>query len=455
MPPGFLEIAHPQASGLAYNGKGGQRGNTGACCQLNSNRQKQIVEATKLRPKTKSGGPFFALRRVSGKGRLDPPKGAARLRGLCSRLPLCERRLVSLLTVIGMIFTLVSGGQSSEKTGVPGAAKSTSTATRVQSDLRPPIQGTPDKEKMRIFLTAAESVGTNPIDGNRAFRFLQQICALGPRITGSTAMQSQQKILSEYFKKLGGKVHVQGFRFPHPLDGSPQKGANMVVQWHPERRDRILLCVHYDTRPQGDNPRVPSHQRGDVFLGANDGASGVALLMELAHQMPELRGHYGVDFLLVDAEEFVFGDSPPQRYFWGSEYFARDYVQNPPEHQYKKAAVLDMIGDRHLEIYQDRNSVWWKDTRPVTKEIWAVAKKLGVNEFIARTHPKMRSPIRDDHLMLHNVGKIPTCEIIDFDYPKFPVNRYWHTADDTPNRCSADSLAKVGWVMLEWLRTAQ
>jgi hypothetical protein len=115
--------------------------------------------------------------------------------------------------------------------------------------------------------------------------------------------------------------------------------------------------------------------------------------------------------------------------------------------------VLDMIGDRHLQIYQDRNSVWWRDTRPVTKEIWAVAKKLGVKEFIPRTHPKMRVPIRDDHLMLHNIGKIPTCEIIDFDYPTFPVNRYWHTADDTPDRCSGTSLAKVGWVVLEWLQT--
>ena len=111
-----------------------------------------------------------------------------------------------------------------------------------------------------------------------------------------------------------------------------------------------------------------------------------------------------------------------------------------------------MIGDRHLQIYQDRNSVWWKDTRPITQEIWNTAHRLGIKEFIARTHPKMRTPIRDDHLMLRNVGKIPTCEIIDFDYPKFPVNRYWHTAEDIPARCSGESMAKVGWVILEWVQ---
>tara|TARA_Y100001978_G_scaffold167493_1_gene155614 strand:- start:409 stop:1212 length:804 start_codon:yes stop_codon:yes gene_type:complete len=265
-------------------------------------------------------------------------------------------------------------------------------------------------------------------------------------------MQKQQRILADHFSSLGGNVRLQKFRFPHPQNGDPQEAANMIVEWHPDKPERILICVHYDTRPQGDNSRVPKSQRGDVFLGANDGASGVAVLMELAYKMRDLQSSYGVDFLLVDAEEFVFSDFPPQRYFWGSEYFARDYQKHPPSYRYKKGAVLDMVGDRHLQIYQDRNSVWWKDTRPITKEIWQTAEQLGVKEFIGRTHPKMRTPIRDDHLMLRNVGKIPTCEIIDFDYPKFPVNRYWHTDEDTPARCSGDSLVKVGWVILEWVK---
>jgi Zn-dependent M28 family amino/carboxypeptidase len=176
--------------------------------------------------------------------------------------------------------------------------------------------------------------------------------------------------------------------------------------------------------------------------------------MELAHFMDRVPSRYGVDFLLVDAEEFVFPQQQRQRYFIGSEYFARDYVAHRPAFRYRKAAVLDMIGDRDLQIYQDRNSIWWRDTRPVTEEIWGTAKRLGVSEFVARTHPKMKEPIRDDHLMLHDVGKIPTCELIDFDYPRFPTNVYWHTNADTPDKCSGTSLAKVGWVILEWLRTA-
>ena len=307
-----------------------------------------------------------------------------------------------------------------------------------------------DEESITLVSSSETSFG--PLNQERAFEFLNNICELGPRVTGSEAMQMQQQILADHFRNLGGNVRLQKFRFPHPQNRAPQEAANMIVEWHPEKRERILICVHYDTRPQGDNSRVPKKQRGDVFLGANDGASGVALLMELAYQMPNLNGPYGVDFLLVDAEEFVFSDSPPQRYFWGSEYFARDYQKNPPAHKYIKGCVLDMIGDRHLQIYQDRNSVWWKDTRPITQEIWDTAHRLGIKEFVARTHPKMRTPIRDDHLMLRNVGKIPTCEIIDFDYPRFPVNRYWHTSEDIPARCSGESMAKVGWVILEWVQ---
>jgi hypothetical protein len=104
-----------------------------------------------------------------------------------------------------------------------------------------------------------------------------------------------------------------------------------------------------------------------------------------------------------------------------------------------------MIGDADLQLYQERNSTWWRDTRPLVDEIWATARRLGVREFI----PRRKHEVRDDHLPLHNIGKIPTCDIIDFDYPA------WHTQADTPERCSALSLAKVGWVLREWLSTTR
>ena len=278
-----------------------------------------------------------------------------------------------------------------------------------------------------------------PFDGQRAFGYLSDLCALGPRPSGSPAMTAQQDMLAEHFRKLGGKVSLQKFRVRHPQTGAPVPMANLIVQWHPERRQRILLCAHYDTRPFPD--RDPRNPRG-TFIGANDGASGTALLMELAHQMPDLPGRLGVDFLLFDSEEFVFSEGDP--YFIGSEYFASAYVNERPRHRYRFAVLMDLVGDADLQIYPDRHSMSWNDTRPLVRQIWNTARRLGVSEFSL----DRQYDILDDHINLHDIAGIPSCDIIDFNYP------YWHTEDDLPERCSALSLAKVGWVVQEWLKQA-
>jgi hypothetical protein len=266
-----------------------------------------------------------------------------------------------------------------------------------------------------------------PFDGARAYDYLNELCALGPRPSASPGMQAQQKLLAAHFQRLGGKVRYQTFRVRHPLDGRPVAMANLIVEWHPERRERILLCTHYDTRPFPDQDR--RNPRG-TFIGANDGASGPALLMELAHHMPALAGELGVDFVLFDGEEFVFQEGNP--YFIGSEYFALDYAAHPAAPRYRWGVLLD------------RHTMSWDDSRPLVESLWGTARRLGVVEF----NINRRCDVLDDHLKLHNIGKIPSCDIIDF---KFSA---WHTEADLPDRCSALSLAKVGWVVHTWLREA-
>jgi len=279
-----------------------------------------------------------------------------------------------------------------------------------------------------------------PFNGARAYESLKQLCAIGPRPSGSAGMEKQQKLLAEHFQKLGGQVEFQRFRVRHPRDGSAVPMANIIVRWHPESTSRILLCAHYDTLPF---PMLDSENPRGVFVGANDNASGVAILMELARDIPTLKSKYGIDFLLLDGEEFIFNER--DRFFIGSEYFARDYVKNRPKHRYRWGVLLDMVGDADLQIYQERNSMWWRDTRPLVEDIWATAARLGVREFI----PKQMHEVSDDHVMLHNLGRIPCIDVIDFDYPP------WHTQGDTPERCSPLSLAKVGWVIEEWLKNAK
>ena len=286
---------------------------------------------------------------------------------------------------------------------------------------------------------------TNKVfDGERSYGYLKQICALGRRISGTEGMAKQQQLLQSHFKQLGGQVSLQKWQARHPQTGASVELANMIIEWHPERKDRIVLCAHYDTRPFPDSD--PQNPRG-MFLGANDGASGVALLMELAHAMPNLKSRYGVDFVLFDAEELIFNPAR-DKYFLGSEYFARDYQRNPPPHKYHYGVLLDMVGDRELQLFQEINSMRWPDTRPLVRDIWATAKQLRVNEFI----PRKRHEVRDDHLALRNIAGIPTCDIIDFDYPRPGRVNYWHTEKDVPENCSAQSLAKVGWVLHTWLQ---
>jgi len=280
------------------------------------------------------------------------------------------------------------------------------------------------------------------LDADRAFGYLKQMCDLGPRPSGSDAMRRQVDLVAAHFEALGGKVERQRFRAKNPLGGAAVRMTNLIVRYRPELKRRVLLCAHYDTRPLPDQDPSYRARRAGTFIGANDGASGTAVLMELAHLMPQLKGDVGVDLVLFDGEELVYVERR-DTYFLGSTWFARQYRKRKADYRYEWGVLLDMVGDADLQLYYERNSWWWKDTRPLVKSLWATAGQLGVKEFIPRTK---HTPIRDDHLPLHNIGRIPTCDIIDFDYP------HWHTEQDVPANCSGESLAKVGWVVWEWLR---
>jgi hypothetical protein len=280
------------------------------------------------------------------------------------------------------------------------------------------------------------------VSGDRAMRHLVELCDLGPRPSGSAAMQRQRELLAAHFRAAGARVEGQAFQVRDRRTGQPVPMENLIVTWHPDRRERVLLGAHYDTRPFPDSDPVDPQGR---FVGANDGASGTALLMELARFMPGLEGPDGVDFVLFDAEEYVFGVGDP--YCLGSNFFARQYAAaqatGKPPHRYACAVVLDMVADKDLEIWQERNSVAWPETRPIVEEIWDVAGRLGEKRFVSRP----RHAVEDDHMPLRMIGRIPACDVIDFDYPQ------WHTTADTPEHCAPESLEAVGRVILEWLRT--
>ncbi|TWT91567.1 M28 family peptidase [Stieleria varia] len=281
-------------------------------------------------------------------------------------------------------------------------------------------------------------------DADRAMAYLKQLCELGPRPSGSEAMIRQQQMLTEFFEARGATVSLQSFQTRHPEDGSPLTMSNLIATWHPERPKRYLLCAHYDTRPFPDSD--PVNPRG-TFIGANDGASGTAGLMELSHQLGDLPSDVGVDIVLFDGEEFVWKYGR-DKYFLGSTYFAEQYRQSPPPVPYQSGILLDMIGDRELKIYYELNSL--RFAKRQCESLWNTAKRLRVTAFV----PRSRHKIDDDHIPLNNIAGIPTLDIIDFDYPRpgIGVQSYWHTEQDIPANCSGQSIAAVVWVVHQWLK---
>lgn len=274
-------------------------------------------------------------------------------------------------------------------------------------------------------------------DGNQAMRYLEAICKLGPRMTATPEMNAQQQILVRHFEALGAVVELQSFEGTQPSRRRPFPCANLVVRWHPERDRRVLLGAHYDTRPIADQEPVPRN-RAQPILGANDGASGVAFLMELGRLIPELDLKVGVDFVFFDAEEFIH-DPLADRFFLGSEHFVSEYLKNRPKYRYEAVIVLDMIGDKDLAIHPDGYSV--ERAGPLVEEVWTIARHMRLPVF----RDDVRFEVRDDHIAFLD-AKIPAIVLIDFDYP------HWHRLTDTPDKCSPDSLAAVSQVIIEWLK---
>lgn len=289
--------------------------------------------------------------------------------------------------------------------------------------------------------TRGQNIALNPapIDGERAYGYLKKICAIGPRIAGSEANELQRKMVAEHFQKLGATLTEQPFNARHPLTGKPVAMMNLVASWFPDRTERLVIAAHYDTRPHPDQETDPA-RKALPFIGANDGASGVALLMEIAHHMNDRKTPYGVDLVLLDGEELVYDRLG--EFFLGAKEFARRYKSGQRDrsikYRYVAGLILDMVGDADLNIMPEVNSV--KLAPQVVREVFDIAARLKAKGFINRPGPE----VLDDHLAF-NDARIPTADIIDFDYPA------WHTADDLPDRCSAKSLEEVGRVVTAWI----
>jgi Zn-dependent M28 family amino/carboxypeptidase len=256
-------------------------------------------------------------------------------------------------------------------------------------------------------------------DGQRAYADVQTQVAFGARVPGSEGHANVQAWIGEELVKAGWAVEIQESEaLGHPIQ-------NIVAQ-RSDEPPQIIIGAHYDSRMFADNDPDPA-QHTSFVPGANDGASGVAVLLELARSLPEETVPVWLVFFDAEDNGRIEG--------WDWILGSREFVKNNPL-QPGAVIIVDMIGDADLNIYMERNS-----NPDLTDEIWAVAKALGhEGKFI----PEYKHSMLDDHTPFLEAG-IPAVDIIDFDYP------YWHTVQDTPDKVSAESLQVVGETLRAWI----
>ena len=282
---------------------------------------------------------------------------------------------------------------------------------------------------------SVESLAYAPrFDGASAYELVKRQVDFGPRVPGTEGHRAMAQWLQEYLTERSDTLIVQ--RFTHvSVEGDTLPLFNFLARFRVPGSEPILLLAHWDTRPTSDSASDPA-DRDKPVPGANDGASGTAVLLELADMMKREAAPRSVDILLVDGEDY--GDfGVGLDVFLGSRYFA---ANQPDGYAPEFGVLLDMVGDRTLDIYVEGNSN--RMAPEVVDRVWSIAQRLGFSDVF---HREQRHTINDDHMPLNEAG-IPTINVIDFDYP-VAGNAYWHTPEDTPDKVSASSLGVVGAVM--------
>jgi hypothetical protein len=264
-----------------------------------------------------------------------------------------------------------------------------------------------------------------------AHALLRHQVAFGPRVPGTTGHAAQLQWMMEFLGQRADTVSMQ--RFTHEtFDGSTLELANVFAQFRPEQSTRVLLVAHWDTRPRADM-EMQQEKRERPIPGANDGASGVAVLLELANVLSRHSPPIGVDLLLVDGEDYGPGG---EDMYLGAKWFA---ANRPQAYRPLYGSLVDMVGDASPAFYMEGNS---RDMAPeVVDRVWRVAEQIGLGGTFLRTNGGY---ITDDHVHL-NRGGIRTIDIIDFDFG--PGNSYWHTHHDSVENTSPIGLGAVGRVL--------
>ncbi len=285
-----------------------------------------------------------------------------------------------------------------------------------------------------IFLiNSIETIASSPeFDSDSAFSLLKKQCSFGPRNPGSNGHKNCKDWLYNYFENLTEEVYRQSFTAVESITGETRNLTNIIACFGSGDNSVLMLCAHWDTRAHADKDNNPLNLKKPI-IGANDGASGVAVLLEVARIAAEFPPPRSLLIVLFDGED-MGRSAQSQEYAMGSKYWANNPIPVLPQ----EAILLDMVGDSDLEFgveyYSERYAPGLRGY------LWELASQLELDAFKEIQGPR----VADDHVPLQQAG-IRAIDIIDFEYP------YWHTMEDTPDKCSPESLDQVGRLLVGFI----
>jgi hypothetical protein len=287
-----------------------------------------------------------------------------------------------------------------------------------------------------IFLGCQSNVPR--FDEDHAFSYLVAQCDFGPRNPGSDGYYACLDYLITELDQSANEIILQDFSYQERRYNKQYNLQNIIARFNPDSEFQTVISAHWDTRPWADQEDL-RQDREKPIIGANDGASGVAILLELAKIMGENPPPIGVNLVFFDGEDLgVPGEN--STYCQGSRIFAKNLPIPRPD----EAINLDMVGDKQLVLPIERYSLEYHPK--LVRYLWDRAKDMGLDAFIGRVD----YAIYDDHIPLNEIAGIPSINIIDFKYPNSYAN-FWHTLNDIPENCSEESLGQVGALMVDYI----
>lgn len=304
-----------------------------------------------------------------------------------------------------------------------------------------------------------EATKLNPVgptfNADSALAFCEVQCDFGPRIMNSEAHEKCGKWIVEKFRQFGCEVETQKADLKG-YDGTILKNTNIIAHYNPKATTRILLCAHWDSRPWADNDPDSANWRKPV-MAANDGASGVGVMLEIARLLQadkKLNAQIGVDFVCFDAEDWgtpQWADVQDQGDSWalGAQYWSEN---KSADYQPRYGILLDMVGGQGAQFYREGMSMQYASS--IVKKVWRAARQAGYGSFFPNSDGGM---ITDDHIPVNQKAKIPTIDIIPY-YPDCQQSSFgptWHTVSDDMAHLDKNTLKAVGQTIIQVLYTEE